>query len=136
MAYIPGVVRRARLSLGVAASVWCAATACRPAADDHSNALREDARRTLRTYCAECHLPSLPTALAKALRVFDLSEENWSDRMTDAQLHSARQRLGLDLVPTQGREEALPLAVPPPALKRFDEFVESEIARRHRASQP
>ncbi len=118
--------------------MWCVAAGCRPAAEDgasdrasvRTSVLREDARRILNTYCAECHLPSLPTAIEGALRVFDLSEERWSDRMTDAQLRSARYRLGTDLVPTQGEAEALPLAVPAAELARFDEFLAAELATR------
>lgn len=77
-----------------------------------------------------CHLPSRPTAVPKALEVFDLSKSNWSDRMTAAQLENALARLGSDLVPTRGKEEALPLAVPAKDIKRFGEFISDELSRR------
>ena len=119
----------------VAASLLLAVTACpSPQAQEELRLvqLREDARRTLTTYCGECHVPSRPTAAPGALSVFDLSKPLWSERMTDAQLEDALRRLRGDLVPTRGPKEALPLAVPEGELQRFGEFVSSELSHRRR----
>jgi len=97
--------------------------------------LRESARETLDANCGECHTATLPTALPRALRVFDLTEIEWSRRMTDAQLLEAARRLREPMAPTRGEGEVRPIRASDAERARFDAFVAKEIeARRFRAS--
>ncbi len=56
--------------------------------------LRDAARLVLEAHCGECHIGSYPTALPRALEVYDLAEPEWARRMTDAQLSELAQRIG------------------------------------------
>lgn len=50
--------------------------------------LRDNARRIILTKsCAQCHDPARTTARQDALRVYNLSEKNWSSTMNDRQLN-------------------------------------------------
>ena len=55
--------------------------------------LRESARELLDANCGECHTRGLPTALPRALAVYDLTQLDWAHRMSDAQLREAERRL-------------------------------------------
>jgi len=92
--------------------------------------LRESARETLDSNCGECHTSGLPTALPRALRIFDLGETDWSTRMTPAQLREAERRLREPTGPTRAEGEIRPLRVSPEELARFHAFVEREVDRR------
>src|SRR5262245_271341 len=54
---------------------------------------RDEARLVLERFCGECHIGTLPTALPKAIAVFDLSEMEFATRMTPDRWKSAMDRL-------------------------------------------
>jgi hypothetical protein len=87
--------------------------------------LRDEARLTLERHCGACHIRDEPTALPRALAVYDLREPDWSARMNDAQLHDAVTRLGEPL-PPDGKEND----VSPAERATFARFVDAEVARR------
>ena len=87
--------------------------------------LRDDARLILEEHCGICHVHDSPSAVAGALRVFDLREPEWSARMSDVQLRSAAWRLGEPLPP-----EGAPSTVSPEERARFERYVDAEIVRR------
>jgi len=93
--------------------------------------LRESARETLDASCGECHTATLPTALPGALHVFDLTETDWSRRMSDDQLREAARRLREPVGPTRGPEEVRPILASEIERARFDLFVAREVAARH-----
>ena len=53
----------------------------------------QPAREVLIQHCGRCHRSDLPTALPRALAVFDLSEDLWFGRMTDRQLEELGRRV-------------------------------------------
>ncbi len=60
--------------------------------------LRDRARLVLERMCRECHIGTLPTALPRALAVYDLSQTEWSARMTPLQLRDLLDRIGGTLI--------------------------------------
>ena len=98
--------------------------------------LRQEARETLDANCAECHTRGLPTALPRALRVFDLSENDWSRQMSEDQLREAARRLREPTAPTRSETEVRPLRVSDAERARFDLFVAQEIEARRTAARP
>jgi hypothetical protein len=92
--------------------------------------LRESARETLEANCAECHTKGRSTALPRALRVFDLTETDWAQRMTEEQLREAARRLDQPNAPTRGEGESRKIDVSPEGRARFARFVDAELARR------
>ncbi len=126
----------------VAAVAACAKTSPSPAPDAASapvesmTTLRESARETLDANCRECHTTGLSTALPRALRVYDLTEPDWSRRMTEAQLREALRRLGEPFAPTRGEGDVRPIQVTAEARERFARFVEAETARRRSDAAP
>ena len=90
------------------------------------NPLRDEARTILETWCGNCHINSYPTALPKALAIYDLSEADFAARLSPAQLSSALHRLAADLGP-----DGEPRTVPARDRARFAEFVVLELARRN-----
>jgi hypothetical protein len=96
-------------------------------------ALRESARETLEANCADCHTKGRSTALARALRVFDLTETDFAARMTEEQLREANRRLNQPLAPTRGEGEARTILASPEAKAKLARFVEAELARRRDA---
>ena len=55
---------------------------------------RDEAQKVLRSArCDKCHDSALPTAVERALAVFDLHEEAWPRRMTAEQLPKLMGRL-------------------------------------------
>ncbi len=94
------------------------------------NALRESARETLTASCSECHTKTLPTAVSRALRVFDLTEPDWARRMSEGQLREASRRLGEPFAPTAGEGDVRPIDVSKRDRARFAAFVDAEVARR------
>ncbi len=97
---------------------------------DELGVLREASRELLDRNCGECHTSTLPTALPRALRVYDLVELDWSRRMSDAQLRSADSRLHEPIAPTLGEGEARPVRASAEELARFRRYVELEVQRR------
>jgi len=69
------------------AVVWAAVPEPPQVATD-TNRFAEPTRGILAQHCGRCHLPNLPTSIPRALVVFDLTEEPWYGRLTDAQLES------------------------------------------------
>jgi mono/diheme cytochrome c family protein len=92
--------------------------------------LRESARELLDANCGECHTRGLPTALPRALTVYDLTQLDWSRRMSDDQLREAERRLREPLAPTRGEEEVRPIRASDAELDRFRRYVEHETGRR------
>lgn len=92
--------------------------------------LRESSRELLEVNCGECHTRGLPTALPRALAVYDLTESDWSANMTDAQLWEAARRLREPFGPTLGETEIHAIRATDVELARFDRFVAMETARR------
>jgi hypothetical protein len=89
------------------------------------DSLREEARIVLEDNCGQCHQGTYPTALPRALAIFDLSDSDWSARMSKEQLRNASFRLTQPLPPdgednrSTARDREL-----------FTRFVEMELARR------
>ena len=81
--------------------------------------------------CGECHTGDLISAIPRALRVFDLTENDWSVRMTESQLRDAARRLGEDSVPTRGSDELHPIHVTAAERRLFGDYVESVLAKRN-----
>ena len=92
--------------------------------------LRESARELLDANCGECHTRGLPTALPRALAVYDLTELDWSHSMSDAQLREAERRLRAPVAPTRGEAEVRPIHASDAALGRFQRYVQLETERR------
>lgn len=101
------------------------------AADPESpEMLRESARAVLGRNCGECHTSTLPTALPRALAVYDLARPEWSRRMSADQLREAERRLHEPIAPTLGEDEARPVVVSEEELRSFHRYVEIEVGRR------
>jgi hypothetical protein len=100
------------------------------AAADDLNVLREASREVLDRNCGECHTSTLPTALPRALRVYDLAQLDWSRRMTDTQLRDAEGRLRDKVGATLGDGEVRPIVVSSEELAMFHRYVELEAQRR------
>ena len=76
------------------AGVACRDRASEPAFEERNReSLRDRARTVLERECGECHIPGSPTPLKAALAVYDLREEEWASRMTDAQLRKLSSRI-------------------------------------------
>jgi mono/diheme cytochrome c family protein len=104
-----------------------------PAIDAEAlDTLRESAREVLDRNCGECHTSALPTALPRALAIYDLSQLDWSQRMSASQLHDAEGRLKEPIAPSLGEAEARNTRVSPDELERFHRYVAGEITRRER----
>jgi hypothetical protein len=87
--------------------------------------VRDEARLVLEDHCGQCHISAYPTAVPRALLVFDLSETEWSARMSDAQLDGARIRLAEPLAPDGQANQ-----VTDEERARFSRYVDAELARR------
>jgi cytochrome c5 len=92
--------------------------------------LRESAREVLDRNCGECHTSALPTALPRALAVYDLTQLDWSSRMSTGQLRDAEGRLKEPIAPTLGEQEVRATHASSDELDRFHRYVELETARR------
>ncbi len=97
---------------------------------DDLGVLREAAREALDRNCGECHTSTLPTALSRALRVYDLAQLDWSRRMSDAQLRDAEGRLRDKVGATLGDGEVRPIVMSDEELAMFHRYVELETQRR------
>lgn len=106
-----------------------AGVAARMAVDD-LDVLREAAREVLDRNCGECHTSTLPTAIPRALRVYDLAQLDWSHRTSDAQLRDAEGRLREKVGATLGDGEVRPIVVSDEELAMFHRYVELEVQRR------
>jgi hypothetical protein len=56
--------------------------------------LRDQARLILERHCGQCHIGEYPTALPRALAVYNLSNEEWAAKMTETQLRQLDTRIG------------------------------------------
>jgi len=86
--------------------------------------LRDDARIVLERWCGQCHISAYDSALPRALAVFDLSEPEWSARMSTTQLEDARGRVR----DRRGPEGDLPITDDEIAI--VERYVAHEIERR------
>ena len=105
----------------------CARRAPSPTVDDDG---RDRARLVLEEHCGECHIGGSDTAITAALRVFDLTEPDFTARMSDAQLANALWRLGEPL-----DEHARPRVVTTADRALVASFIALERARRARATR-
>ena len=55
--------------------------------------LSNDVREIIRPRCGSCHTSTLSTAKPKAVKVFDLAQENWAGTMSSQQLDKFLSRL-------------------------------------------
>jgi len=85
--------------------------------------LRDRARLLLEAQCGDCHIGAIEGALPGALGVYDLSELEWSARMTAAQL---RQLPGRVDVPIPAGD----VPVDPEQLAALRAFVDAEVEAR------
>ena len=53
---------------------------------------RDNVRGYARTHCGRCHMASLPTALPRALAIYNLDADQWSSTLTAAQLRNGFPR--------------------------------------------
>ncbi len=100
---------------------------------------REEARNLVKNQCGHCHTPNSPTAIPKALKVFSLSDANWTQHMSIRQLDRAlwmmRERLAMTpkelgyLVPIGTKIPKPPTRV---AVDKFESFIHDEIDARQR----
>jgi hypothetical protein len=88
--------------------------------------LIEEARVVLEAHCGQCHVGSYETALPRALAVYDLTDPDWSTRLTDGQLRSALGRLR-DPIALDGEAKR---EVPAHDLALFQRFVDEELLLR------
>jgi hypothetical protein len=136
MARRRSIVRLARAALVATTMVAAALAACRreppPRVSCAGDPVGERARAVLVTHCGECHVGGRPTALPRALAVYDLAAVDWSHSMSAVQLRDAVDRLRAPLAPTRGSDEARPLAVSDEERRSLQAFVDAELARRAR----
>ncbi len=55
-------------------------------------AVRDRVRGYAQTHCGRCHIASLPTALPRALAIYNLDAPDWSSTLTAAQLRNGFPR--------------------------------------------
>lgn len=98
--------------------------------------LRDRARVVLEGECGECHIPEYPTALKAALRVYDLREEEWASRMTDAQLRKLSSRIVggaremFDPYDVRNADAGPPRAPSSRDIETVQSYVQMELAHR------
>ena len=141
--YASSMVSRLLLALMLAAcsrTVQAPAAAQAPApqaqAPEPRVVLREEARTLVERHCGECHVGTRPTARPGALAVFDLTEQDWSARMSARQLGSLQRRIGGRRSPSEGTTPQ----VTELEWGHLQAYVTQEQARRvasaHGAAQP
>lgn len=86
--------------------------------------MRDDARLVLERYCGQCHIGDYDTAVLGALRVFNLSDVEWSARMSRLQLEDARGRVR----DRRGPEGDLPIT--DDEIARVEAFIAHELTHR------
>jgi DNA-binding transcriptional regulator YdaS (Cro superfamily) len=84
--------------------------------------LREGVRPLVSARCGMCHSATSPKALPGALKVYDIDQVNWTERMTDTQVKNILQRF---------RGPAIPQA----EVDRVTAFVDAELASRREKKQ-
>jgi mono/diheme cytochrome c family protein len=109
------------IAMGAAALVAIACTRPDPLVPrrllpEEAVALREETRALAKPPCGSCHQDSLASAKPAALAVFDLDREDWTVRMSGAQLQEFLVRINGKL-----DESTRP---------RVRRFLEGELARR------
>ncbi len=90
-----------RRTLLAAALLVCACKKPPPPAPpppDPRIVLRDRARLVLERMCGECHIGTLPTALPRALAVYDLMQPEWSAKMNPTQLRDLVERISGTLI--------------------------------------
>jgi CubicO group peptidase (beta-lactamase class C family) len=81
--------------LGAVALAGCArlpAYEAKSVAPTELEVAREQVRGYARTHCGRCHMASLPTALPRALAIYNLDADRWSSTLTAAQLRNGFPR--------------------------------------------
>ncbi|MGZ3686818.1 MAG: hypothetical protein ACXWP5_12700 [Bdellovibrionota bacterium] len=95
--------------------------------------LREKARHVLQVHCGACHIPYTPTSQKNALRVFDLSAEDWSATMSERQLENALARMkDRERMSKSELAEVVPRSIAPPPNPSAGEV---ELIRRFVAAE-
>jgi len=64
-----------------------------PASLAAANRWSEPTRKVLIEHCGQCHLGSLPTAIRRAMAIYDLSEARWDARLTPANFPGITRRV-------------------------------------------
>ncbi len=65
----------------------------RAATDKAHVSLPNSVREIIRPTCSKCHDSSLSTAVPAALKIFDVTKDNWNETMSTKHLHSFKDRL-------------------------------------------
>jgi hypothetical protein len=114
--------------------VFALAAGCSTAKREDPRELRDRARLVLEAHCGSCHIGTLTTALPKALAVYNLSDEEWSAKMTKDQLQAMVWRIE-DGAPFDGADVRNQGQAPPDKPSAADRevikrYVLAEMARR------
>ena len=94
-------------------------------ATDRSVALLDDARLVLERNCGSCHIADYPTALPRALAVFDLRQQEWAARMSESKLRQLVPRLEGPVPP-----DGAPSSATDSERASVQRFVDAELERR------
>ena len=78
---------------------------------------RDQVRGYARTHCGRCHIASLPTALPRALAIYNLDADEWSSTLTASQLRNGFPRRLNGQLDERGRQH-------------LQTFIEGELALR------
>lgn len=109
------------------------AIGCRPGAEAPTRLeLRDRARLVLEAHCGTCHIRDEPTAVAGALAIYDLRDEEWSRKMSRPQLEALVWRIA-DGVPFDDSDprnagQAPPAKPSPAEQETIRQYVQAELA--------
>lgn len=105
--------------------------------------LRDEARLVLERHCGQCHIGAYPTAMPRALRVYNLSAPEWAAGMSEDHLRKLDGRIStgalFDEFDVHNRGSKPP---PPPTAEEqaiVRRYLHAELAARHpvpQAAQP
>lgn len=85
-------------------------------------------------HCMLCHTPGLSTAKDKALRIYDLSSEQWYSKLSERQLHKLEEMINTDNTRAELEDMGWKKSEKPltsSQKKTVSEFVKREIEYRH-----
>lgn len=126
--YFNRTVRRVSLNAGCTLALALGAIGCRQApasappkvaATAEYLTLRSAATVILATHCGTCHEESLPTARMNAVRVYNLENPDWPEKLSADRMDKALERLKSPL-----GEEGEPRQVPQVDIEKFRQFVQ------------
>ena len=111
---VPALFALAALAPGCANLPAYQARALAPA---ELQTVREQVRGYARTHCGHCHIASLPTALPRALAIYNLDANEWSSTLTASQLRNGFPRRLNGQLDEEGK-------------RQLRAFIEGELALR------